>query len=385
MPHDAHRSKRRRQLGRSSDILIVGAGIFGLSVAWAAKRRGLSVRVLEAEHVGAGASGGIVGALTPHAPSRWRPLMAFQFDALVQLEAHIAELESFTDVQVGYARSGRLTPLATEKALAAAQRDVAAVDDTWGKRAEFEVLEDVPSQLTGWIRPEAAPFGLVRDTISARVDPRAYLQALAFALPETVLEGETVTQVDAPAKAVVTHSGRFQADFIVLTAGWQVWSLARQVVSIAQGQPVKGQAAMFAVSAEHLPLIYQNGLYVIPHSDGRVAVGSTSEKVFEDPFRTDGKLDEVIDRAREMSSVLKNAPVVEHWAGLRPKPPGREPIVGPLTSDGCIWIAAGGFKISFGIAHAVADAIVEQILGENAARSLPHSFDPGRFIESSSA
>lgn len=358
------------------DVLVVGAGIFGLSVAWAARRRGLSVRVLEAERAGAGASGGIVGALTPHAPSRWRPMMAFQFEALTRLPEHIAGLEAETGCATGYVRSGRVTPLVSEKARAAAERDVAAAPETWGDRARYEIVESVPPGVQGWIRPEAAPFGLVRDTISARVDPRAYVGALAAGLGDAVSEGVRVTGVASD--GVVAGAEFHPAGTVVLAAGWQVWDLVKDQLPDMAGQPVKGQSALFRADAGDLPVIYQDGLYIVPHAGGRVAVGSTSEKRFDDPFGTDERLDEVIEKARTICPALKQAEVIERWAGLRPKPPGREPVVGPLPDMPSVWLAAGGYKISFGIAHAVADAVVSGILREAPNLPLPDGFDPAR-------
>ena len=360
------------------DVLVIGAGIFGLSVAWVAKRAGLSVRVLEAVAPGHGASGGLVGALTPHAPSRWRDMMRFQFEALLDLPEHIARLEEETGLRTGYHRSGRLTPLPTEKARAGAERDAEAAPDVWGDRARFELLERVPYEAEGWIRPEAAPFGLVRDTISARVDPRAYVGALAHALGTDVVTGVEAHSIDFERKSVTWGVGEIFAGAIVLAAGWQVWDLLGKAAPGLRGQPVKGQSALFAAPAEGLPVIYQDGLYIVPHSGGRVAVGSTSEKQFDDPFATDAKLDEVIEKARTICPALKDARVLERWAGLRPKPPGREPVVGSLPNHPGIWLAAGGFKISFGIAHAVADVVVDGLLGTTAKRQLPESFAPSR-------
>jgi glycine oxidase len=65
------------------DLTVRGAGIFGLSVAWEAARRGARVRVIEAVAVGAGASGGVVGALSPHVPESWNGKKAFQLDSLL--------------------------------------------------------------------------------------------------------------------------------------------------------------------------------------------------------------------------------------------------------------------------------------------------------------
>ncbi len=202
------------------DLIVVGAGIFGLSVAWAARSRGMSGRVFEADRAGAGASGGIVGALTPHAPSRWRPMMSFQFEALLSLSDHLSRLEEASGVSVGYARSGRMTPLVSVKARAGAERDAGAAPGNWGSRAAFEVLEDVPASCTRWVAPDAAPFGVAMDTVSARVDPRAYIHALARVLRADVVEGSRVERIDANACTVTVGQQVHSGGAIVLAAGW---------------------------------------------------------------------------------------------------------------------------------------------------------------------
>ena len=65
----------------------MGGGIFGLSVAFACARRGAAVTLIERHRIGAGASGGIVGALAPHVPENWNPKKQVQFDSLVMAEA----------------------------------------------------------------------------------------------------------------------------------------------------------------------------------------------------------------------------------------------------------------------------------------------------------
>ncbi|MEM7422276.1 MAG: FAD-dependent oxidoreductase [Pseudomonadota bacterium] len=359
------------------DVLVVGAGVFGLSIALAARRAGLCVRVLEASHPGAGASGGIVGALTPHAPSRWRPMMAFQFRALLSMSDHVERLERETGLRVGYRRSGRVTPLVSEKSRAAAERDVEASPRKWGDAARFEILDAVPSELAGWIQPEAAPFGVVRDTVSARIDPRAYIRALAAAVGDDLICGARATWFDPETARVESSAGTFCADNLVLAGGASAWPLIRNRREDLAGSAVKGQAALVAADAVHLPVLYQDGLYVIPHSGGRIAVGSTSEKIFDRAEETDERLDALLDRARTMCPALATAAVTERWAGVRPKPPGREPLVGPWPAAPRTWLATGGFKISFGIAHAVADAVVAGIAGCPAPIPLPETFDPG--------
>ncbi|MEM9140328.1 MAG: FAD-binding oxidoreductase [Pseudomonadota bacterium] len=357
-----------------TDILVIGGGVFGLSVAYAAVKAGLDVQVVDAEHPGAGASGGIVGALTAHAPTRWRPMMAFQFQALLDLPGRIAEIEAATGLSAGYARTGRWTPLGTEKARARAEADVDAAPTTWGDRAATAIIEDLPPEAQPWITPKAARFGVQTDTISARIDPRAYVAALAAAVGPDRITQRKVLRVE-PGFAR-TATGGLPARHIVLAAGWQGWDLVAAFDPALAGRGVKGQAALMRVAEAPAKVIYREGIYVIPHATGLVAVGSTSENHF-DTSDVDEKLDHLIAQARHLSPALEGAEVVERWSGLRPKPPHREPVIGPIPGAPRVWIAGGGFKIGFGIAHAAGDALVAMIQGQETANPVPETFLPG--------
>ncbi|PZR70212.1 MAG: D-amino-acid oxidase, partial [Stutzerimonas stutzeri] len=63
------------------DLIVVGGGVMGLWTALFAARQGLSVHLAERRTIGAGASGGVLGALMPHLPDRWNAKKAFQFAA----------------------------------------------------------------------------------------------------------------------------------------------------------------------------------------------------------------------------------------------------------------------------------------------------------------
>ena len=76
------------------DLTVRGGGIFGLSIAWAAVQRGAKVRLIETQRIGAGSSGGVVGALSPHVPENWNPKKAFQLDSLLMSEGFWAEIET---------------------------------------------------------------------------------------------------------------------------------------------------------------------------------------------------------------------------------------------------------------------------------------------------
>ena len=99
-------------------IVVHGAGVFGLSVAWACVRRGAQVTVVDPHGPGAGASGGVVGALAPHVPEAWNRKKALQFESLEMAGAFWAEVAEVSGRDPGYARAGRVPPLTDSEAVA---------------------------------------------------------------------------------------------------------------------------------------------------------------------------------------------------------------------------------------------------------------------------
>jgi glycine oxidase len=85
------------------------------------------------------------------------------------------------------------------------------------------------------------------------------------------------------------------------------------------------------------------------------------------------RLDEIIKQARKLCPLIKDAPVIRRWAGVRPRAVGRDPMLGPVPGAPGVLAMAGGFKISFGIAHRMADCLVAEITGE-AGPETPQSF-----------
>jgi len=96
---------------KTSDIIVVGAGVWGLAAALECLKRGMFVRVIEADVPGAGASGGLVGALSPHVPDQWNPKKQFQFEALDRAQDYWANVSEISGLPCGYARLGRYLPL----------------------------------------------------------------------------------------------------------------------------------------------------------------------------------------------------------------------------------------------------------------------------------
>ena len=354
--------------GESPDLAVIGAGAVGLWTAWKALGAGMSVRVYERGRVGAGASGGILGALMPHRPSQWTASKQFQLDALACLQHEIAALEEATGNAVGYRRCGRLMPIDTDRRLEEHRGWQAAAVDNWqGTNACWEILDALPDR---WPMAKALSYDF--DTLSARVSPRGLLQVLAEAVRARggkIVEGATVDQPD-----------KVSAGHVVIAAGHDSFALAE---TPDMGWGVKGQAVLLEPESplpEDLPILYRGGTYVIRHDDGRVAVGSTSERAFADDRPDQATATKLMAEAASLCPALAGAQMVESWAGIRPRAAARQPMVGPMPGNGRLIMATGGFKITLGIAHRMADAVVAFANGETP--DLPPGFNPAEQLAS---
>lgn len=334
-----------------TDITIFGAGITGLMCAWFLTQRGASVQVIDPNGVGAGASGGIVGALAPHVPENWNPKKAMQFAALDGAEQLWSDIAYAAGADPGYARTGRLQPLADDAAITLARMREETAKTLWQGRYNWHVRE------VG--RDVVSPSGMViHDTLTARIHPRQACEALARAL---VKNGAHVG--DGTTKGVE----------IWATGSTDLQEMSRMLPRPI-GASIKGQAALLRADLRGAPQVFVDGLHIVPHSDGTVAIGSTTEREFDDPHSTDDQLEPLIIKARAAVPALENAPVIARWAGLRPRARSRAPMVGPHPTRPGAYIANGGFKIGLAMAPVMAEMLTKLILdGED---TIPEGFRP---------
>lgn len=335
------------------DLTVRGGGIFGLSVAWEAARRGAKVRLIEAVAIGAGSSGGTVGALSPHTPELWNEKKAFQLDSLLMAQGFWDGVEAASGLSSGYGRVGRLQVLADAAAVELARvREVDAVT-LWQGQAAWRVV-----RATGAAWEPRSPSGwLVQDSLGARLHPVMAAAALVAAIRA---KGGEVVIGDAENKgAVVWATGL--AGLQDLTA-----DLGRFV-----GGGVKGQSMALRASFEG-PQIFVDGLHIVPHVDGTVGIGATSENTWEDATATDERLEALHQRALAALPVLQGAEVITRWAAVRPRPKSLAPLLGGWPGREGHFVANGGFKIGFGMAPKVAEVMADLVLDRRDA--IPDSF-----------
>ncbi|MEM9028885.1 MAG: FAD-dependent oxidoreductase [Pseudomonadota bacterium] len=363
----------------SYDIIVVGGGIAGL---WAAKRcadAGFRVLLCEKDRCGSGASGGPLGALLPHLPDTTSPKRIFQWAALHSLSDLIREIEAETGLTTGYQRCGRLTPVRRQTFLPRARASSEHSAFAWAFDARAYAVEVFqPEDVAQWMPPSAAPYGVVFDTMSAKVAPPMYIAALRAAVAKRVDIRETceVMSWDGQRGRATTRCGdMIIAQRMIVAAGVGSFPLLAQATGLTYGQGVKGQAVVLehTVPGDH-PILYDDGVYIVPHV-GRCAVGSTSQPTFQDPTAIeDAKLEPVLERAATLMPALGDATRRTAWAGVRPRAAAKDPMVGCLDPDRSLYVLTGGYKVTFGIAHRLAEALLDELMGREDSVRLPDTY-----------
>lgn len=349
-------------------VSIIGAGIFGLSCAYECAKAGHKVTIFDRFEPGHGASGGVVGAMSPHAPDQWNEKKNFQFEALVSASQFWSEIEALTGLSSGYARNGRYSLIPSEKARDLALRRQESSSHHWGANWDWDVQDQCGALVDAYNE-----HGVIFDTLSAQIYPRLAIAALQKA----VLDLGVDCQWNAPIQDLAEFkNGSDQSaklsDVTILAAGSEAFALLKPQCPTDIGSGEKGQAALLEGSLSTKAMIQGEGLYIINHEGHGIAIGSTSEKSYSDGTSTDYLLDELIEKAMGICPELRGRRSLAKWAGIRPKAIRRNPLIDIHPDHPDLYLACGGYKIGFGIAHHCARLIARSISGEN--MEFPHSF-----------
>jgi glycine oxidase len=353
------------------NIVIIGAGVAGLSIGWRLRQAGADVTVLDRAQPAHGATWAAAGMLALAAELETSPPAEIEFalQSNSLWPSFAAEVEEAGGRAIGLARPGAL--LLGDDPVAMAGR--AAADPALAFLTAEEVRARWP-MLTGeysgglWAQGEA------------HVDNRALGQALtvAFLKAGGVLEpNEAVVNIlshGGRAVGVATPFTRYPADAVVLAAG--AWS--GQVADVPV-TPVKGEMIALTPPAGTSfdfagPVVWGQGVYLVPRND-RVLVGATMARTGFDTTLSREAAHHLRGRAAAVVPALADWRLDEHWAGLRPGSPDGLPLLGPSHQPG-LFIASGQYRNGILFAPAIARLMADMILGK--AAPIP-AFDPRRF------
>jgi glycine oxidase len=346
------------------DVAVIGGGVIGLSVAWRARSRGLSVLVLDRGEPGGGTSRVAAGMLAPasEADAQERALLALGLESARLWGPFAAELHDVSGLDVGLRTHGTL----------AVARD--GDEKRWLER-ELDLRERLALRATRLLpsaaralEPALAPsirLGVeFPDDHSA--DPRALTAALVAAC-------ERAGVVLAP-DTEVTSLDDVDAVQVVLAAG--PWSAALAPLPV---RPVKGQT----IRLRGEPLLertvrFETG-YLVPRADGRIVLGATMEERGFDTAVTALAVHDLLRDAAELVPGILELEIEELIAGLRPGTPDNAPLIGRL--DDRVVVATGHHRNGILLAPVTARLVAAELAGEPEE----HAFSPHRFATSGAA
>jgi len=357
-----------------SDVLVIGAGVIGLSIAWRAAQQGLSVVVAD-PLPGHGATHAAAGMLTPIAEAAYaeREIFALGRDSLRRYPGFIEELHQVTGLPTGFRQAGTL--------------QVAYDSDDMAMLAETRVLQESfgvhLEQLTARECREAEPMldpsvrGGLLATGDGAVDPRLLVVALQRAAERAGarLTRQSVIEVTCAGGRVtgarLADDSVIAASWIVLAAGWESAAIAGLPAgTVPPVRPVKGQIIRLRTSAaaerSGLPpgllrrtvrgVVRGSSVYLVPRDSGELVVGATQEELGPDTTVTAGGIWELLRDARTLVPGVTELLLTDVVAGLRPGTPDNAPLLGPSSLPGLV-LATGHFRAGVLLAPVTADTV----------------------------
>jgi glycine oxidase len=374
------------ELPRSTryDAVVIGAGMIGLACAWRARRRGLSVLVVDrAAEPGAGASGVAAGMLAPVTEADFGeegPLRV-NLAGRERWSAFAAELEEQSGLPTGYRDSGALV-VAADRDDAEALRRLHDFQRSIGLEAEW-----LPASRCRRLEPGLSPriAGGILAPQDGSADPRATVAALAEVVEELALgtEVEAIEHDGARVTGVRTREGVIRCEQVVVAAG--AWSAALAPGEAPPVRPVKGQIlelrARGGMPGPLERVVRTPRCYLVARGDGRVVLGATVEEQGFDTAVTADGVYRLLEAAWEVLPEVGELELVAARAGLRPGTPDNTPVVGPGELEGLIW-ATGHWRNGVLLAPLTGDAVAGLLSGEPVPEELS-PLAPGRFVGAS--
>jgi glycine oxidase len=335
-------------------VIVIGAGIIGLSIAWRLAQRGLRVTLIDAGKAGGEASWAGAGMLAPGGEVTERTEWSdFALHSLQLYSGFVAELEQESGCAIDYQRTGALEIATTEA-------DWIALLERAAKQRELGIPSVPADRKNALFYPQ-----------DASVDPRDVARALLIACRRRqvcVYENLPVTGIHAApgSVAVETPTGRLAALTAVLSAGAWSGSIPFTVSgaprSLPGSFPVRGHLIGYRLEPGTCPTILRHGhTYILQRRNGFTIAGTSMETVGFNRTIDPETVHDIAQRAQALLPILQKAGTPEAWIGFRPRADAHQPQIGRFA-DSSLWLAYGHFRNGILLAPATAERVTAEIM-----------------------
>jgi glycine oxidase len=329
------------------DVVIIGAGVIGHSIAYQLKgaEPSLNVAVLGDPMNSVMASRAAAGMLAPYCECRESDrFFRFCRESLDKFPAFIEELTDVSGVSIYLSMEGSLMP-------------ASSVGDQWDERLRFFREENIPHEVWPVSRvraqlPDLAPdCGEVIWVGEGQVNNRQLHDALVAG---SKCRGVQIFNKNATGfqrysnriHAAVTDSGEIRGKQFVVAAGSWSQQIGKVLEVSMPLKPIKGQMCRVAVEDGTLDYtIHGMNTYIAPWREGNgFVIGSTMEdRGYNDRVEAD-VIQGLINRAAGILPCLKDAPLIESWTGLRPAAEDLMPIMGASGRYENLFYSTGHYR-----------------------------------------
>ena len=337
-----------------ADVVVIGAGVVGCSVAYYLAREGASVTLLEREAIGSGASAHATGSLSLLG-AEFSPGASFEMAraSYAEFPQLVPELESATGMDLLYQRRPSLR---------------LALDDEEADLIKSLMVWQQPHVTMRWIdagevrsiEPRLSPdiIGAVYEDESAQLDSYRLNLALARGAElkgASILYREVTGLVTSgtTVSGVRTASGDIPCGAVVVAAGTWSRAFTPWLGFPVPVRPMKGERLLLNYPGHPLPVLISSPKrgHMISRTDGFTSVGSTGGRDYDqkelfwgeefDRQPTETARLELLRRAMDVLPDLERAELVQQLAGSRPLSPDSKPIIGPVPGWDGILLATG--------------------------------------------
>jgi glycine oxidase len=343
------------------DVIVIGAGIIGLSLAIELNKLGLRVLVVEKGEPGREASWAAGGMLVD-SPAETQPALRELATASARMYPEfVRELEDESGLKIDLRAVGTIV--------------LSEDPDPTGAYALPQPLRELEPALRDCdVDERRFAAGFFKERC---VDPRHVTAAALAAAKHRGVDFSSGDEVlglelaDGSVSGVLTNKTRFAAGIAVNCAG--AW--AGQIGPYPfPTRPVKGQMLCVVMPEKEMVrhVVRAPEVYLIPRSDGRMVIGATAEEAGFDKRTVPETILKLRQAAIDLVPRLAEARILEDWAGLRPGTPDGLPILGATPTPG-YFVATGHFRDGILLAPVTA-----RVIGQVVAGKKPE-FDLGAF------
>ena len=380
---------------KSADVVVIGAGVVGCSVAYYLAREGVNVTILEREAIGSGASAHATGSLSllgaEFTPGASFEMARASYAEFLQL---VPELESATGMDLLYQRRPSLR-LALDDEEADLIKSLMVwqqphVEMHWTDAQEVHSIDSrlSPSIVGAVYEDESAQLDSYRLNLS--LARGAELKGASIVNREVtglVTSGSTVT-------GVKTTSEDIHCDVVVVAAGTWSRAFTPWLDFPVPVRPLKGERLLLSYPGEPLPVLISSPKrgHMISRMDGFTSVGSTGGRDYDqqeifwgeefDRQPTATARLELLQRAIDVFPDLERAELVQQLAGSRPLSPDSKPIIGPVPGWEGVHLATGHTTKGIHLGPITGRIVTDYICrGSTQAVSEMDQFLPDRFAD----